>query len=67
VGSGLVGSKVQAAKRVLTAAHCGIGTIRFARSDLGVPKGRVSAQKPQFGAVLPGGAKVDLVVSRGSK
>jgi beta-lactam-binding protein with PASTA domain len=30
-------------------------------------KGLVIGQKPDFGAVLPGGGKVDLVVSRGRK
>jgi beta-lactam-binding protein with PASTA domain len=32
-----------------------------------VKKGRVISQKPKFGAVLPGGGKVNLVVSRGRK
>ena len=67
VGSGLVGRKLPDAKRVLTAAHCGVGTIRYAHSDYGVPEGRVTGQKPKFGAVLPAGAKVDLVVSKGRK
>ncbi len=30
-----------------------------------IKRGRVISQKPRFGAVLPGGGKVDLVVSRG--
>jgi beta-lactam-binding protein with PASTA domain len=30
-------------------------------------KGRITSQKPEFGAVLPAGSKVDLVVSGGPK
>jgi beta-lactam-binding protein with PASTA domain len=32
-----------------------------------VPKGLVRSQKPELGAVLPIGSKVNLVVSRGQK
>jgi beta-lactam-binding protein with PASTA domain len=31
------------------------------------PKGLVSAQRPAFGAVLPGRAKVSLVLSKGRR
>jgi len=65
--AGYEGLKLAAAKRALAAAHCGVGTIRHVRSTYGVAKGRVSSQKPEFGAVLPAGSKVDLVVSRGPK
>jgi hypothetical protein len=54
------------AKRTLARANCRVGKIRRAYSRR-VKKGRVISQKPRFGAVLAGGSKVDLVVSRGSK
>ena len=54
-----------AAKRALVRAHCRVGRIR--RPHLYFPKGEVFSQKPEFGAVLPGGSKVDLVVSRGRR
>ena len=53
-----------AAKRTTIRANCRVGTIRRAYSQFG-GKGRVVAQKPRFGAVLPKGGKVNLVVSRG--
>jgi hypothetical protein len=65
--SGYEGLKLAAARRALAAAHCGVGTIRRVRSAYGQQKGRVTSQKPEFGAVLPAGSKVDLVVSRGPK
>ena len=52
-----------AAKRTLTRANCRIGKVR--RVTSGVKGGRVISQHPAFGAVLPGGGKVNLVVSRG--
>jgi len=66
VGSGYEAPKLSAARRMLAASHCRLGTIRRARSDTGWPKGHVTSQKPGFGTVLPAGAKVDLVVSRGA-
>lgn len=67
VGSGYEAPRLRAARRMLAASHCRLGTIRRARSDTGWPRGHVIAQKPEFGAVLPAGAKVDLVVSRGAR
>jgi hypothetical protein len=54
-----------AAKRATIRANCRVGTIRRAYSRFG--KGTVMAQKPKFGAVLPKGGKVSLVVSRRRK
>jgi FG-GAP-like repeat/FG-GAP repeat/PASTA domain len=65
--SGYEGLKLAAAKRALVAAHCGVGMVRHVRPAYGEAKGRVTSQKPEFGAVLPAGSKVDLVVSRGPK
>jgi hypothetical protein len=53
-----------AAKRTIARANCRIGRIRRAYSSV-VRRDRVISQKPRFGAVLRGGGKVDLVVSRG--
>jgi hypothetical protein len=57
---------LSAARRTIARANCRVGKIRRAYSKR-VKKGRVISQKPSFGAVLPGGGKVDLVVSSGSK
>jgi beta-lactam-binding protein with PASTA domain len=54
-----------AAKRATIRANCRVGTIRRAYSRF--RKGTVMAQKPRFGAILPRGAKVNLVVSLGSR
>jgi hypothetical protein len=63
----IVGGKtLPAAKRSLAQAHCRVGKIRHAYSKV-VRRGRVISQKPSFGAVLRGGGRVDLVVSRGRK
>ena len=59
------GKTLRAARRVLLRAHCRVGKIR--RTYSGSPKGWIIRQKPYFGAVLPGGGKVNLVVSRGRK
>ena len=75
---GVRGRRLPAAKRTLARANCRVGTIRRAYSkDVTLPhppwfipaikKGRVISQKPRSGTVLPGGGKVDLVVSRGRK
>ena len=55
-----------AARRMIARADCRVGKIRRAYSKT-VRKGRVISQKPGFGAVLPGGGKVNLVVSRGRR
>jgi hypothetical protein len=60
------GKTVPAAKRTIARANCRVGKIRRAYSK-SVKKGRVISQKPTFGAVLRGGGKVNLVVSRGRK
>ncbi len=66
VGSGYEAPRLPAARRTIAASHCRVGTIRRARSDAGWAKGRVIGQKPAFGSVLPAGAGIDLVVSRGA-
>ena len=60
---------VPAAKRTLARANCRVGKIRRAYSGAysKVKRGGVISQKPNFGAVLPGGAKVNLVVSLGRR
>jgi hypothetical protein len=59
------GMTVAAAKRTLGRVNCRVGRIRRAYSR--VKRGRVISQRPRFGAVLRGGGKVNLVVSRGRK
>jgi FG-GAP-like repeat/PASTA domain len=72
------GRTLQTARRTIARANCRVGTIRRAYSkDVTLPhppwfvpaikRGRVISQRPKFGAVLPGGGKVNLVVSRGRK
>jgi beta-lactam-binding protein with PASTA domain len=58
--------KLAAAKRILARGHCRVGKVRYA-FHRDVKKGRVISQQPRFGAVLPGGGRVNLVVSRGRK
>jgi FG-GAP-like repeat/PASTA domain len=50
-------------KRLLTRAGCRPGKIRYLYSK--APRGQVISQRPGWGAVLPTGGKVNLVVSRG--
>ena len=50
----------------MTRADCRVGKIRRAYSNT-AKSGRVISQKPMFGAVLPSGGKVNLVVSRARK
>jgi hypothetical protein len=61
----VTGIVLPAAKRTLARANCRVGRVRRAYSR--AKRGRVILQKPYFGAVLPGGSKVDLVVSRGRR
>ena len=61
---GVVGMTPAAAKRELARVNCRAGKVSRAYSKR-VKKGRVISQKPRFGAVLRGGGKVNLVVSRG--
>jgi hypothetical protein len=60
------GMTVAAAKQRLGLANCRVGKVTRAY-EKGVARGRVISQRPSFGAVLPGGARVNLVVSRGKK
>ena len=62
----VTGQTVSAAKRTLARANCRVGKIRRAYSK-SVKRGRVISQKPKPGTVLPGGGKVNLVVSRGRR
>jgi len=61
----VVGKTLSAAKRMLRAAHCGVGKTTGAYSNL--KQGRVVAQKPRAGKRLKSGAKVALTVSKGKK
>ena len=62
-----VGGKTLAvARRRLAQLNCRVGKVRHAYSKQ-MPAGRVISQKPAFGAVRPGGAKVDFVLSRGRR
>jgi serine/threonine-protein kinase len=62
----VVGKPLRAAKWEIARTNCRVGKIRRVHSKW-VERGRVISQKPGFGAVLPTGAKVDLLVSRGLK
>jgi hypothetical protein len=53
------------ARRVLVRANCSVGRVRRVYSP--AKGGYVLEQKPDVGAVLQGGGKVDLVVSRGPR
>jgi PASTA domain len=57
------GKRLRTAKQTLARANFRLRKIGRAYSR--VKRGRVISQKPEFGAVLPGGSKVSLVVSRG--
>ena len=57
---------VPAAKARLARAHCSVGAVSSAYSK-DVRPGHVVSQKPGFGAVLSGGGKVRLVISRGAR
>ena len=61
----VVGKALSAAKKKLTAAHCGVGKITRIYSK--VKKGHVAAQNPKPGKHLKAGAKVALRVSKGKK
>jgi hypothetical protein len=62
----VLGRRLGVAKRMIARANCRVGKIRRTYSKR-VKKGRVISQEPKFGAVLPGGGKVIVVVSRGRK
>jgi len=60
------GMTLSAARRTIASANCRVGKISRAYSKV-VRKGRVISQSPKFGAILRGGGRVNLVVSRGRK
>jgi hypothetical protein len=62
----VVGKTLSAARRVLHAASCGVGTVKQAYSAR-VKKGSVVSQTPAGGAERKSGFAVSLVVSRGPK
>jgi beta-lactam-binding protein with PASTA domain len=64
---GVKGQTGPAAKRTLARANCRVGTIRRARFFSKTVRGRVISERPRPGTVLPGGSKVNLVISRGRK
>ena len=55
-----------AAKRVLGSVNCKVGKVTHAHTNR-AKKGQVANYSPKFGAVLPGGGKVNLVVSLGPR
>jgi hypothetical protein len=54
-----------AARRNLARVNCHVGKVSRAYSK--VRAGRVISQTPRFGAVLPGGGRVNVVVSKGRR
>jgi hypothetical protein len=58
--------QLAAARAKLARAGCSAGKVRSSYSKT-TPKGLVSAQRPAFGAVLPGRARVSLVLSKGRR
>ena len=58
----VVGMTLPAAKRTLARISCRVGKVSHAYSK-GMKKGRIISTKPWFGAVLPKGGKVNLVIS----
>ena len=62
----VVGKRLAAAKLTIATRHCRTGKVGYAYSKT-VKRGRVISQKPRPRTVVPNGAKVNLVVSRGSR
>jgi serine/threonine-protein kinase len=62
----LVGQKLAAAKRKLTAAHCKLGKVKKGYSTR-VGSGKVQSQSPKAGRKLKNGTPVSVVVSRGPR
>jgi hypothetical protein len=60
------GKTLLAAKRAISRAHCRVGKIHYAFSNV-IKRGRVISEMPKPGTVLRKGGKVSLVVSRGRK
>jgi hypothetical protein len=61
----VVGKRVASAKRTIAQRHCRTGKVRNAYSRK--HKGIVISQNRRPGRVLPGGSKINLVVSRGRR
>ena len=59
------GKKLANARQALRRAHCQAGRIKRVRSRR-VRRGRVVDSSPRAGRTLPGGAKVELFVSKGA-
>lgn len=59
------GKKLVVAKRAIRKAHCSVGTVEKKTSST-VKKGSVVSESPAAGKHRPGGAKVNLVVSKGT-
>lgn len=59
------GQTLASAKQSLARAGCRVGGVH--RAHARAKRGLVISQKLKFGTVRPGGAKVDLVVSKGKK
>jgi hypothetical protein len=62
----VVEETLPAARREITRARCRVGKIRRVYAEYPL-KGSVISEKPAFGAVLPIGSRVKLVVSRGPR
>ena len=60
----VVGLDQEEARRELEAAGLAVGLVKE-NEDSSEPEGQVLSQRPEEAAVLPGGSKVDLVVSAG--
>jgi beta-lactam-binding protein with PASTA domain len=58
-----VGLTLAGAERAIARGGCRVGAVRSASAKR-VKPGAVISESPGFGAVRPGGARVDLVVSR---
>ena len=54
------------ARRTLARVNCRVGSVSRAYSKR-IKRGLVISQKPKFGTVRRGGAKVNLVISRGPR
>jgi serine/threonine-protein kinase len=59
------GKSLKAARKAIAAHHCSVGKIGHSFSKK-VKKGHVISQKPKPGSRLSHGAKVELVVSKGT-
>ena len=60
------GKTLRAARRSIRRARCAVGKVTRKASGK-VKEGRVISQSPRAGRLVPVGAKVRLVVSRGSR